>query len=84
MNRAHCDIRHRPQFRDALIPHDCWLGAVGRAALAKPSGSPAMRQGDYGQHGEIAFTLPVVVEQQVEVETGGERAKANEQDLRHR
>jgi serine/threonine protein phosphatase 1 len=30
-----------------------------------------MRQGDHGQHGEIAFTLPVVVEQQVEVETTG-------------
>jgi hypothetical protein len=27
-----------------------------------------MRQGDHSQHGEIAFTLPVVVEQQVEVD----------------
>jgi serine/threonine protein phosphatase 1 len=27
-----------------------------------------MRQGDHGEHSEIAFTLPVVVEQQVEVD----------------
>jgi serine/threonine protein phosphatase 1 len=36
-----------------------------------------MRQGDHGQHGEIAFTLPIVVDQQVEV---GDRV-AKEQKL---
>jgi hypothetical protein len=41
---------------------------------------------DRGQRGEIAFTLPVVVEQQVEVETTGvaKEEKLNEQDIRHR
>src|SRR5262249_45991541 len=32
MNRVRCDVRNRPQFRDALIHRDCWLGAVLRKA----------------------------------------------------